>query len=137
MAKTTVKRKRLIKSYAGFATGAAKYTIEPLTKDAHQYALEFLRKRTKRKTGNLEDNLIWNIRGTTGMVKVSGSGKQGAGNHAHLIEYGTGPRSHDSGKSVGEMAARPFMRPGVAKAMRNLRRLWREGLKEAEREQRA
>lgn len=30
---------------------------------------------------------------------------------AHLIEFGTGPRRHKSGKSTGSMPARPFMRP--------------------------
>lgn len=30
---------------------------------------------------------------------------------AHLIEFGTGPRHHKSGKSTGQMPARPFMRP--------------------------
>lgn len=31
--------------------------------------------------------------------------------HAHLVEYGTGPRFHESGKYVGEAPAQPFMRP--------------------------
>lgn len=31
--------------------------------------------------------------------------------HAHLIEFGTVERFHKSGKSVGRMPARPFMRP--------------------------
>lgn len=30
---------------------------------------------------------------------------------AHLIEFGTGPRFHKSGKFVGVMPAQPFMRP--------------------------
>lgn len=30
---------------------------------------------------------------------------------AHLFEFGTGPRFHQSGKFVGVMGARPFMRP--------------------------
>lgn len=31
--------------------------------------------------------------------------------HAHLPEFGTGPRFHKSGKFVGVMPARPFLRP--------------------------
>lgn len=31
--------------------------------------------------------------------------------HAHLIEFGTGPRYHKSGKYVGRVAPQPFMRP--------------------------
>lgn len=31
--------------------------------------------------------------------------------HAHLIEFGTMPRHHDSGKFVGAVMADPFMRP--------------------------
>lgn len=31
--------------------------------------------------------------------------------HAHLVEFGTGPRTHASGKYVGAVMADPFMRP--------------------------
>lgn len=31
--------------------------------------------------------------------------------HAHLIEFGTGPRYHKSGKYVGAVMPEPFMRP--------------------------
>lgn len=31
--------------------------------------------------------------------------------HAHLVEFGTVPRFHKSGKSVGVMPAHPFVRP--------------------------
>lgn len=31
--------------------------------------------------------------------------------HAHLVEFGTGPRFHKSGKYVGEMPPNPWMRP--------------------------
>lgn len=33
------------------------------------------------------------------------------GRHAHLVEFGTGPRYHESGRYVGEMPAQPFLRP--------------------------
>ncbi len=35
----------------------------------------------------------------------------GPARHAHLVEFGTKPRTHKNGKSVGQMPARPFMRP--------------------------
>jgi HK97 gp10 family phage protein len=31
--------------------------------------------------------------------------------HAHLVEFGTGPRHHKSGKYVGSMPPNPWMRP--------------------------
>ena len=31
--------------------------------------------------------------------------------HAHFLEFGTGPRYHESGKYVGQTPAQPFMRP--------------------------
>lgn len=33
------------------------------------------------------------------------------GSHAHLVEFGTGPRYQDDGSFVGEMPAQPFLRP--------------------------
>lgn len=51
--------------------------------------------------------------------------------HAHLIELGTGPRYHKSGKYVGAVLADPFMRPAwdenrdqVLKILR--REVWKE-----------
>lgn len=33
--------------------------------------------------------------------------------HAHLVEFGTGPRYHASGKYVGQMPAQPFFRESI------------------------
>lgn len=50
------------------------------------------------------------IKATGTFVEVFvGAGKGGA--QAHLIEFGTGPRSNKKGANRGQMAARPFMRP--------------------------
>lgn len=38
-------------------------------------------------------------------------GSAGYAPHAHLVEYGTGPRFQKSGRFVGQMPAQPFMRP--------------------------
>lgn len=117
MARSTVKRKRRIRSYAGFTTGAAKYTIIPLTENAYTYALD----RVPVDTGALKDSITWDVRGLTGAVKSGGKGAK----HATLVEYGT-----------QFMKARSFMRYGARKAKRELRKVWKDGLKEAEREQR-
>lgn len=124
-----VRRKRRIKSFAGMATGAAKFTIEPLTRNAYQYAIE----RVPKYEGILKKSLSWDVRGTTGAIKVR-SGKEG-GNHWYIVEHGTVGRSHDNGKYVGVMPAQPYLRPAVAKAKREIRNHWRAGWKEAEREQ--
>lgn len=113
MARSTVKRKRKIKSYAGFTTGAAKYTIEPLTKNAYDYAMD----RVRVDTGKLKDSIEWDVRGLTGAVKADAP-------HAHLIEYGT-----------QHMKAKSFLRYGVRKAKRELRKVWKDGLEAAKREQ--
>lgn len=42
-----------------------------------------------------------------GAVDAGGKGAP----HAHLVEFGTGPRHHASGKYVGFVAPRPFLRP--------------------------
>lgn len=126
MAKSTVKRKRFIRSYAGFTTGAAKYTIEPMTRDAAEYA----RSRVPRDTGALASSITWDLRGTAGAIKAGkgvkmvtlANGRQAS--LAVIIEYGT-----------PKMKARSFMRYGVRKALREMRKHWKAGLEEARREQ--
>ncbi len=36
--------------------------------------------------------------------------------HQHIVEFGTGPRYHKSGKSVGAMPANPFFRKSLEQA---------------------
>lgn len=38
-------------------------------------------------------------------------GSDGYAPHAHLVEFGTGPRYKKNGQYVGQMPAQPFMRP--------------------------
>ena len=38
---------------------------------------------------------------------------EGRGQHAHLVEYGTAPRTTKTGVSRGAMPAKPFMRPAI------------------------
>lgn len=47
-------------------------------------------------------------------------GGRGGAPQAHLVEFGTGPRYHESGKYVGEMPAQPFMRPAYDAHKREL-----------------
>jgi HK97 gp10 family phage protein len=44
-----------------------------------------------------------------GVMYVGPTWPQGA--HAHLVEFGTGPRFHKSGRYVGAMPPDPFLRP--------------------------
>lgn len=58
--------------------------------------------------------------------------------HAHLVEFGTGPRYHKSGKYVGQMPAQPFMRPAWDSRRRLAleilkRQIWKEIAKTAKR----
>lgn len=58
----------------------------------------------------LNKNQAKQFRGTEGeTVRVMFVGSPSS--RAHLEEFGTGPRFHKSGKYVGIMRARPFMRP--------------------------
>lgn len=47
---------------------------------------------------------------------------------AHLIELGTKPRFHKSGKSTGQMPARPFLRPAFDAEKENALRILGEDL---------
>ena len=38
-------------------------------------------------------------------------GTEGYAPHAHIVEFGTEPRFHSSGKFVGQMPAYPMLRP--------------------------
>ena len=49
--------------------------------------------------------------------------------HGILVEFGTGPRYHESGKYVGEMAAQPFMRPAFDAKARIVLQRFARGLK--------
>lgn len=51
------------------------------------------------------------VRAFVGPNYQRGGGKKPRAPHAHLVEFGTGPRWHKSGKFVGQAPAQPFMRP--------------------------
>lgn len=67
-------------------------------------------------TGNLKGGIIVStklkdrtVRSKTGVIVFVGADAVKAP-HAHLVEFGTGPRFHESGKYVGQMPANPFFR---------------------------
>jgi HK97 gp10 family phage protein len=93
----------------------------------------------------LSDNIIISDRVTDGQKKDAPSAQKdevvifvgvdgerpGIAPHGALVEWGTGPRYHESGKYVGQMPAIPFARPAfestakstVARFLAKLRRL--------------
>lgn len=52
-----------------------------------------------------------NFKKRKGEVAVYAGPSYPAGAHGHLVEFGTRPRYHKSGKFVGIMPAAPFLRP--------------------------
>jgi hypothetical protein len=110
-----VKRKRVIRSYAGFTLNCAKQVIEPLTEKAYDYALEFLDKRTTERTGELKRSGKWDVRGTVGKVAFTAP-------HAHLIEYGVPSRN---------IKPRSFVRSGKNKALREVKGMWKDAKRRA------
>ncbi|AOY76916.1 HK97-gp10 family putative phage morphogenesis protein [Clostridium formicaceticum] len=83
----------IVKKYAKETTQKAKSNIAP-----------------QSKTGNLKSSIkAKSFKKLGPSATVFPRGKKGA--HRHLIEYGTKNRSHKSGKSVGNVTARPFMKP--------------------------
>jgi len=149
---SSVKRKKKIKSYGGFAQGASKNLIGPLTENAYAYT----RERVKRKaydTGKLYRNIRREVHkssnGFWGILKAGGPGAK----HANLIQYGVGPhiiRSKDSnaqnalmvpGVGPREYVFHPgfkgtnFMRYGINKARREMRRLWKQSMEKTYAEQ--
>lgn len=119
-AKSTVKRKRVIRSYAGFTINCAKQVIKPLTENAYEYTLQFLDKKVTHRTYNLRNSIEWDVRGTVGAVKAKYG--FGGGNHAHLIEYGVPSRN---------VKPRPFMRSGKNKALREAKKEWKDAKRRA------
>jgi len=72
-----------------------------------------IRKRAPKKTGTLRKSIKvkpWSR--TRNTLGFSVGPDMRVAPHAPLVEYGTGPRKQKStGRSTGQMPARPFMRP--------------------------
>ena len=115
MAKSQVKRRKFVRSYAGMATGWAKFCIEPMTDKAEGYA----RNRVPVDSGALQSSNHSDVQGLTGAIKAGGRGAR----HAMLVEYGT-----------VHMKARSYLRYAVNKVKREFRAFakgaWKEALDE-------
>lgn len=114
-AKSTVKRKRVIRSYAGFTINCAKQVIRPLTENAYEYTLQFLDKKVTHRTHTLRNGITWDVRGTVGAVKSSAP-------HTHFIEYGVPSRN---------IKPKSFMRSGKNKALREAKKEWKDAKRRA------
>ncbi|ADK81114.1 hypothetical protein [Sediminispirochaeta smaragdinae] len=122
--RSTVRRRKTVRSYAGLTISAAGNTIGPLTEKAYEYALEFLDKRVTDRTGNLRAGMSYDVKGHTGAVKNDAP-------HAFIVEYGTEERATKTGENRGRMKPHSFMRAGKNKALREIRKIWKEGLRKA------
>lgn len=138
---SSVKRKRRLKSYGGFVQGTGERFIGELTNRTWEYTRDYVRKH-HYKTGKLYRSIRKethrSANGWWGILKSGGPGAK----HANLIQYGVGRhiiRSKDSNKQdalmipgVGprEYVVHPgfkgsnFMRKGMNKARRELKKLW-------------
>lgn len=69
----------------------------------------------KGKTGKLSRSAMPKRGKVAGKVEVGFRTPRSGGHSpvAHLIEFGTGPRKHKSGKFVGAVPAQPFIRPAI------------------------
>ncbi|MBT3142913.1 hypothetical protein KL867_17730 [Ruegeria litorea] len=121
----------------GVMRRAMKKTLKPVADDADasQFEIAITSKLTPRQKGQARgDRGRSKIALYVGPVQPDGSEAP----HAHLIEFGTGPRRHKSGKFVGAVMADPFLRPAwdknQAQMLKTLRReVWAEIEKSVER----
>lgn len=83
--------------------------LQPVAAAARAYAPGSLNERItiapRVKAGQEAQSLIKPGKGRRVMYVGSGAP------HAHLVEFGTGPRYHKSGRYVGIMPPDPFLRP--------------------------
>jgi len=94
----------------GASRRALKRTLKPVADaaDASMFEIAITSKLTARQRGAAKADFARSVVSMyVGPVDSEGRGAP----HAHLIEFGTAPRYHASGKYVGAVMADPFMRP--------------------------
>lgn len=149
---STVKRRRKIKSYGGFAAGSGKNLIRPLTLRAWKYTRDYVRKnhyQSGKLLRSIKKEVHQSSNGWWGILKSGGAGAK----HANLIQYGVGPhiiRSKESNRQdalhvpgVGpvEWVFHPgfkgsrFMQKGINKARREMKKLWKQSMEKTYAEQ--
>lgn len=101
-----VARRAMKKSLAPFRDRAAAMAprgTEPLEgrdeRLADSLAITTRLSRSQRRGLKLDRDTVYMFAGPSGQ------------RHAHLVEFGTGPRFQKNGRYVGRMPAQPFMRP--------------------------
>lgn len=96
----------------GVVRRVLKKTLEPVRDTADMYSSAFpiaiTSKLSPRQRGMARSDFAGNV--VTMFVGPTAQDGSHAP-HAHLIEFGTGPRYHESGKYVGAVSPDPFMRP--------------------------
>lgn len=89
---------------------ALKKVLKPVAEaaDASMFQIAVTSKLSPRQRAAARGDFI----GSVVSMYVGPIDDEGRGSpHAHLIEFGTGPRRHKSGKFVGAVMPDPFMRP--------------------------
>lgn len=96
----------------GVVRRVLKQTLAPVADTADAYSPHFqiavTTRLSPRQRGLARSDFVGHVVSMyVGPVTQDGSHAP----HAHLVEFGTGPRYHASGKYVGAMPPDPFMRP--------------------------
>lgn len=95
----------------GVARRSIKKVLQPVADTANAisaFDVKVTSKLTPRQRAGARGDFVRNVVTLyVGPVDDEGRGAP----HGHLIEFGTGPRFHKSGKFVGAVMADPFMRP--------------------------
>lgn len=104
-----------IKSLRKFERELNQHLFEGVYEAARPVATEIRNRAPKGPTGNLRKSIQYGRlrkrlgRDIAAYVRVN----YRTAPHAHLVEFGSGPRSTKSGKSTGVSPPRPFFRPVV------------------------
>ncbi|MDD4986689.1 MAG: HK97 gp10 family phage protein [Dehalococcoidales bacterium] len=86
--------------------------VEPVLYEAAKDLAQAIKSHTPKHTGQLRKSIrARKLKRYLDNAAAGAGVDQKKAPHAHLVEYGTAQRHHKSGKSVGSMPARPFVRP--------------------------
>lgn len=96
----------------GVVRRVLKQVLEPVQDTADAYSAQFQIAITSRLSRRQRAQAAADFVGRVVTMYVGPVTQDGShAPHAHLIEFGTGPRHHKSGKYVGAVSPDPFMRP--------------------------
>ena len=113
--------KELAKLFEEFPKSLTDSVLRATGKKALQPVAAMARATAAKDDGDLGQSIVVSTKlsprqkryyGRRGGVSVYAGPSHPKGAHGHLVEFGTGPRYHKkTGKYVGIMPAKPFMRP--------------------------